>query len=433
MRITPEFLMAATRCSEGRAHECAAIFEEALPLFEINTPYRLAAFFGQLVVESGRLKYVREIADGSAYEGRKDLGNVQIGDGRRYPGRGFIQITGRSNCRRRYERLARYGAPNFEEFPEKLEEIKWAVYGSCDWWADNRVNDVADAYDLAKVSRAVNRGNPNADRPAMHEVERFDATHEAMTAIKKYYGLVFQTGPDPTPNPEPIHTLPNGDAPDWPATPQEVPNMLPVVPALLGALADSLIDGFTSLGRDKVRGALEKHGGDPAVASRIIDSLVDAAKTVTKQSDPMVAVVEAKKDPVLMQAIESDVLANLTKMMPLLEKLHEWETADRERDLKEREAASERNMREVKAGGFDMTKHLVWDSLIGVNTLIIIVAAVAVVQAIKNGKVDTEIWAAFTGLIGWRTAKAGTLYDYRFSGTTRSNASAIVEAEIKRK
>jgi YhgE/Pip-like protein len=44
--------------------------------YEINTPLRLAAFLAQIGHESGRFRYVEEIAKGTAYEGRKDLGNI---------------------------------------------------------------------------------------------------------------------------------------------------------------------------------------------------------------------------------------------------------------------------------------------------------------------------------------------------------------------
>ena len=60
--------------------------------FNLATLSRACAFIAQIAHESGSLKYKEEIASGAAYEGRRDLGNTQPGDGKRYKGRGLIHI-----------------------------------------------------------------------------------------------------------------------------------------------------------------------------------------------------------------------------------------------------------------------------------------------------------------------------------------------------
>lgn len=122
---------------------------------------REAHFLAQLLHESGRFRYLRELASGRAYEGRTDLGNVRAGDGPRYKGRGWIQITGRANYRK-YGALL--GLP-LEEEPELAATEEHAAFIAGAYWQQRGLNDLADRDDLLTITRRINGGlNGLADR-----------------------------------------------------------------------------------------------------------------------------------------------------------------------------------------------------------------------------------------------------------------------------
>lgn len=130
----------------------------------ITTPLRRAHFLAQLGHESGSFRYTEEIASGEAYEGRKDLGNTEKGDGVRFKGRGLIQLTGRAN-------YAAFGdaidqdLTNDGQWTRVATDPQLAVEAATWFWERNGLNELADADDVKKVTRRINGGlNGLADR-----------------------------------------------------------------------------------------------------------------------------------------------------------------------------------------------------------------------------------------------------------------------------
>ncbi len=134
--------------------------------FDISTSLRVSAFIAQLAHESGSLRYKEEIASGEAYEGRLDLGNTNRGDGRRYKGRGLIQLTGRSNYRQAGLAL---GLP-LEENPEIVVSDPYINSLVAGWfWSTRGLNSLADKGDFLTITRRINGGtNGLADRESFY-------------------------------------------------------------------------------------------------------------------------------------------------------------------------------------------------------------------------------------------------------------------------
>lgn len=129
----------------------------------LDSALRLAHFMGQCAHESGGFRYMEEIASGQDYEGRKDLGNVVAGDGKRYKGRGPIQLTGRSN----YRRVGRKIGIDLEGHPEIVSHPSLGLLVGCVYWDERDLNAKADADDLMGLTRAINGGtNGLEDRKA---------------------------------------------------------------------------------------------------------------------------------------------------------------------------------------------------------------------------------------------------------------------------
>lgn len=108
----------------------------------------------QVCHESGGFRYTEELADGTAYEGRSDLGNTEPGDGARFKGRGYIQVTGRYS----YMRLGQYVGRDLLSFPEQVALLPLSVESAGWFWKTRGLNALADADDIVAITRKVNGG-----------------------------------------------------------------------------------------------------------------------------------------------------------------------------------------------------------------------------------------------------------------------------------
>jgi len=113
-----------------------------MPKYKIDTPQRIGAFIAQVGEESEDFQFTREIGSGAEYEGNRDLGNNQPGDGPRFKGRGLIQITGRMNYRN--ASLHMFEDLRLLDHPELLELPQYAVQSACWYWQDRDFNSICD-------------------------------------------------------------------------------------------------------------------------------------------------------------------------------------------------------------------------------------------------------------------------------------------------
>lgn len=157
----------------------------AMAEFKIDTPRRQAAFLAQLAHESGEFRYFEEIWGPTEaqlrYEGRADLGNCEPGDGKRFKGRGPIQITGRANYRKAGVAL---GVDLLKD-PEIAATVEVGFRIAGWYWATHGCNLLADQERFDVITRAINGGvNGKSSRDAYY------------AACRKVLGVCGPTGPE---------------------------------------------------------------------------------------------------------------------------------------------------------------------------------------------------------------------------------------------
>jgi putative chitinase len=165
--------------SDNESIILARILGKEMARFGITTKRRATMFIAQVAHESGEFRYREEIASGDAYEGRKDLGNIWPGDGRRYKGRGYIQLTGRNNYKLAGQELHQ----DYLSRPSKISRYRThSARVSCWFWRHAGLNQISEEGTALsafyKVTRRINGGyNGMASRLKYYARARTVAKH----------------------------------------------------------------------------------------------------------------------------------------------------------------------------------------------------------------------------------------------------------------
>jgi putative chitinase len=174
----------------------AMSLNKILPKYDITSKLRLASFLSQCGHESGG--FVRSIENlnysakglcatfpkrfptlesaqqyqrnpekiaNRVYCNRIGNGDEQSGDGWKFRGRGFIQLTGKSN----YIAFSKYISKSLEETVQYCETLDGAIESACFFWYCNDLNRFADNQATVALTKAINGGlNGLEDRTAIY-------------------------------------------------------------------------------------------------------------------------------------------------------------------------------------------------------------------------------------------------------------------------
>jgi len=178
LSVAPRFSGSKAEAQARIVGAISGVFATILESYGISTRLRIAHFMGQVTHECAGFRTTEEFASGAAYEGREDLGNVHRGDGKRYKGRGLLQLTGRAN----YRRIGGILGLPLEDEPELAADPVTSLEIACEYWKDRKINNVSDRDDLIKVTKLVNGGLNGLE-------DRRKYLQRAKTALSRIEGI----------------------------------------------------------------------------------------------------------------------------------------------------------------------------------------------------------------------------------------------------
>jgi len=166
--------------------ELIEAMNELFPRYDITTEQRVAGFLAQCGHESGGFRVIEENLNYSAkaldavfgkyfvrggrdaqeyhrqpekianvvYASRMGNGDTESGDGWRFRGRGYIQLTGCNN----YTKFAESVGMDIEDVVEYLGTVEGALESACWYWDTNNLNSYCDDGDVKGMTKRINGG-----------------------------------------------------------------------------------------------------------------------------------------------------------------------------------------------------------------------------------------------------------------------------------
>jgi putative chitinase len=161
--ITETFIKYSINTVQRQRHFIAQIQHESINFSAVieNLNYSAAALlatFPKHFTAAEANEYARkpEKIGNRAYANRLGNGDEASGEGFKFRGRGFLQITGKSN----YVDIGKSLGLDLITHPELLEQPKYAMLSAGWFWNSRNLNTVADISkdDVTKVTKIINGG-----------------------------------------------------------------------------------------------------------------------------------------------------------------------------------------------------------------------------------------------------------------------------------
>jgi putative chitinase len=158
-------IISPVKYNDAKLQEITDALNQTFQRFNIDTVpetagLRMCHFLAQVLHESSAFRYSVEIWGNTpaqqAYDTRTDLGNTpeHDGDGYKYRGRGWIQLTGKTN----YSLAANDLGQDFVNNPDLLAQEPWDSLAAGWFWDKHNLNTFADKDDLMTITKKVNGG-----------------------------------------------------------------------------------------------------------------------------------------------------------------------------------------------------------------------------------------------------------------------------------